>query len=826
MSMPPGDPALLIELLELEQAVLSQAGLGELPRGTLRLARLQDALSAARELLLRGETPETQQWVREALGALRALLAVEATDRGAGSAVAAGDADSTDRAALLQSLNDAALRMARCEVDDTAKLREIAATLRAASGSYGPSRSAGESTEAIAFRLDAIADQGSDDPEQEFVAASREMDALTAALADGALSDEDADSRAPISTGPVSTAADPAAPATAWALPPDTDPSLAAEFVTECREYIQGAEAALLELENDPQNIEAINTVFRAFHTIKGTSAFLGITLLSEMAHKAENLLSRVREAEIRCTGGYAELALTSLDAIKLLVEGVHQHLNGGIFEKPDSYDELIRVLEDPEKAGVSDEATEGDALGLRLGDLLVAANLVDRAAVEAAAREPMPIGQALVAAKAVGVTEVARALRTQKQLRRRVEEGGDASVRVRTDRLDRLIDMVGELVIAHSMVAQAGAATGGPHPGLARRITRTGKIVRELQDLSMSMRMVPLKAVFGKMARLARDLAHQRGRQVEFASRGEETEIDRHLVDVLADPLVHMIRNAVDHGIEPPEARAAAGKPPRGRITLSAHHAGGNVVVTLEDDGRGLDREKIARKAIERGLIETGQGMSDGDVYRLIFEAGFSTAEAVTEISGRGVGMDVVRGAVRSLNGRIEIQSEKGCGTTFAVKLPLTLAVTDGMLIRVGAQRFILPIASIHMSFRPTASMVFRVLGRGEMVMLRGDPVPIVRLHRVFRIPDAVEDPTAALVVVVDEGERRSAILVDELLGQQQVVAKPLGAGIGRIQGVAGGAILGDGRVGLILDPSGLIALARGGSSEEHHALLDTLAA
>jgi two-component system chemotaxis sensor kinase CheA len=341
-----------------------------------------------------------------------------------------------------------------------------------------------------------------------------------------------------------------------------------------------------------------------------------------------------------------------------------------------------------------------------------------------------------------------------------------------------------------------------------------------------MSMRMVPLKAVFGKMARLARDLGHKGGRQIEFASSGEETEIDRNMVDVLADPLVHMIRNAVDHGVEPPETRAQAGKPPRGRVSLSAYHAGGNVVVELEDDGRGLDREKIANKAIQRGLIDSDKGMSDADVYNLIFEPGFSTADQVTEVSGRGVGMDVVRRGVQSLNGRIEIQSEKGRGTTFVVKLPLTLAVTDGMLIRVGTQRFILPTTSIHMSFRPAASAVVTVLGRGEIVMLRGDPVPIVRLHRVFGIPGAVEDPTAALVVIVDDGERRCAILVDELLGQQQVVAKSLSVGAGKVQGVAGGAILGDGKVGLILDPSGLIALARGGQSAEHHLLLESVAA
>jgi len=825
MSMSPGDGALLIELLELEQAVLRQSGLEDLPDGADRRARLLDGLSAARALVQHGDEAETQRWALEARGVLSALLPAEA--RREAAATAAGP-EPVDHTALLRVLDDAALRMTRCEADDAEAVRGIVTKLRAASGAPGSSPAARESIEAISARLEAIAERRTDNPEREFAAAAQIMDALTASLAEGAIAVATQTTSAPLATAPAAPAPAEAIPAAteAWTLPADTDLSLAAEFVTECREYIVGAEAALLDLENDPEDVEAINTVFRAFHTIKGTSAFLGITLLSEMAHKAENLLSRMRDNEIRCTGGYAELALMSVDAIKSLVEGVHEYLNGGALEKPDGYDELIRILEDPEKAGVNGEAAEGDALGLRVGDLLVGAERTDRETVEKVAQEPGPIGQALVAANAVGAKDVAQALRTQKQIRRRVDDGGDSSVRVRTDRLDRLIDMVGELVIAHSMVAQDGDAMRGQRPDLARKITHSGKIVRELQDLSMSMRMVPLKGVFGKMARLVRDLAHKGNRQVEFVSSGEETEIDRNMVDILADPLVHMIRNAVDHGIETPDGRTAAGKPVRGRVTLSAYHAGGNVVVKLEDDGKGLDREKIARKAIERGLIETDKGMSDGDVYNLIFEAGFSTAEQVTEVSGRGVGMDVVRRAVQSLNGRIEIQSEKGHGTTFAVKLPLTLAVTDGMLIRVGEQRVILPTASIHMSFRPAAATIVRVLGRGEMVMLRGDPVPIVRLHQVFGIPNAVEDPTAALVVIVEDGERRSAILVDELLGQQQVVAKSLRAGTGKIQGVAGGAILGDGRVGLILDPSGLIALARGGATAEHFALLDTLAA
>jgi two-component system chemotaxis sensor kinase CheA len=380
----------------------------------------------------------------------------------------------------------------------------------------------------------------------------------------------------------------------------------------------------------------------------------------------------------------------------------------------------------------------------------------------------------------------------------------------VRTDRLDRLVDMVGELVIAQSMLSQDNTVHQPMHHNLLRKVTHAGKIVRELQDLAMSMRMVPLKGVFQKMARLVRDLAHKSGKTVEFISEGEETEIDRNMVDVLSDPLVHMIRNAIDHGIEPPEVRAARGKPVTGRIRLSAYHSSGNVVIELQDDGKGLNREKIIEKAITRGMIESDKNLTDNEAFQLIFLPGFSTCDQVTEISGRGVGMDVVRKGVEALHGRIDLSSEAGIGCTFFVRLPLTLAITDGMLVKVGGERYIIPTINIYLSFRPEPSALWTVSGKGEMVMLRDELMPIFRLHSLFGIKNAIMDPSAGLLVVIGEGKQRCALLVDELLGQQQVVAKSLGKGLTKVQGLAGGAILGDGRVGLIIDASEIIFLAR----------------
>jgi two-component system chemotaxis sensor kinase CheA len=348
----------------------------------------------------------------------------------------------------------------------------------------------------------------------------------------------------------------------------------------------------------------------------------------------------------------------------------------------------------------------------------------------------------------------------------------------------------------------------------LLRKVTQAGKIVRELQDLSMSMRMVPLRGTFQKMQRVARDLARKSGKSIDLITDDGETEIDRHMVETLNDVLVHMVRNAIDHGIEPQEDRENSGKSRTGTVRLTAFHSGGTVVVEIRDDGRGLDREKILRKAISAGLVDSDKALSDNEVYNLIFAPGLSTAETITDVSGRGVGMDVVRRGIEALHGRIDINTAIGGGSTFTVRLPLTLAITDGMLVRVGLERYIIPTISIHLCFRPTAEALSTISGKGEMVMLRGELMPIFRLHRLFGIRSAIEDPVRGLLVVVGDQERRCALLVDELLGQQQVVAKSLTKAVGKIPGVSGGAILGDGQVGLILDPGEVLAQARQATS------------
>jgi two-component system chemotaxis sensor kinase CheA len=582
-------------------------------------------------------------------------------------------------------------------------------------------------------------------------------------------------------------------------LPPDTDTDLLAEFVMESRELLEKSEAALLALESNPVDAESVNTVFRAFHTIKGTSGFLGLSATSELAHLAESLLSRIRNKEIKLVGGYADLALRSLDMLKKAVASVEGALRGAPLEAPEGFEDLKSILADPEAAGISENLPQEIPAPLKDEEF-------DRISLEEADAKQEPQDEAGTAAL---ITQPSKTALKKQAIQQRDSEY-ESSIRVNTARLDRLIDMVGELVIAQSMVVQDHQLLDESCHELQRKVTHASKIVRELQDLSMSMRMVPLRGTFQKMQRVARDLARKSGKSVDLVTDDGEAEIDRHMVDILNNVLVHMVRNAIDHGIEAPDEREKSGKPQTGTVRLTAFHAGGTVVVEIRDDGRGLNREKILRKAIAAGIVDPEKTLSDNEVFNLIFAPGLSTSEVVTDVSGRGVGMDVVRKGVETLHGRIDINTAPGVGSTFTVRLPLTLAITDGMLVRVGCERYIIPTISIHLCFRPEPESLSTVSGRGELVMLRGKIMPIFRLHRLFGVESAIEDPAQGLLVVVGDEERRCALLVDELLGQQQVVAKSLTKAVGKIPGVSGGAILGDGQVGLILDTGEVAAQAR----------------
>ena len=674
-------------------------------------------------------------------------------------------------------LGEIAARLMQAQADETAALTELRDALGRCQDEPNASTSVKKLVTAAKAKLDGLLSGDAADAEQALAAAVRltclatspEAEPKTADAADLDWSTEEVASSAAASARAPSLP-----PGKPTLLPADPDLDLIGEFMTEANEHVVNAEAALLTLEERPDDAAAVNTVFRAFHTVKGVSSMLGMTALAELAHHAESLLARIRDGQIQCTGVYANLCLRGIDLLKETLAAVSALLKGQDARLPAGYAELVRELQNPDAAAAPAVAAPAPVVA-------AAPAAAAPAAVSAAARPPADAAAS-----------------------------DESSVRVRTDRLDRLIDMVGELVIAHSMLAADPRTEVSRDPELSRKVGHAGKIVRELQDMSMSLRMVPLRPTFQKLIRIVRDVAKKSDKLIQFVSTGDDTEIDRNMVDVIAEPLIHMVRNAADHGIESTAARIAAGKSPTGTVRLAAYHSGGSVVIDLSDDGGGLDRDRILAKATQKGLIDPNKSLSDSEIYQLIFLPGFSTTENVTDISGRGVGMDVVRRNIEQLKGRIEITSERGRGTVFSIRLPLTLAITDGMIVRVGAERYIIPTVNIAMNFRPEPSQVSTVVGRGEVILLRGELIPLFRLHQLFKVDGAVTETTRGLVVVLRDGVGSCGLLVDELLGQQQVVAKSLGAGIGKVPAVSGGAILGDGRVGLILDPGSLVALAK----------------
>lgn len=578
------------------------------------------------------------------------------------------------------------------------------------------------------------------------------------------------------------------------------------DFIVESLENLASIEMSLMDLEQDPENKETINAIFRPFHTIKGVSGFLNLQEINRLSHGAENLLDKARNGEMSIDERVVDIILESIDALKGMIQGVQQGLETG---RPlDDGTEIEPLLRRIEALSSGSEKMANQPLG----EILLDRGIVDREKIDRGLqrqrREPeRKLGEILVAEGDVPPKEVISALRDQKRFGKK---GIDLQVKVDTRKLDNLVDMTGELVIAQSMLRQNEKIVGISDQKLYHALNQLNQITSTLQKTAMSMRMVPIRNTFHKMVRLVRDLAKNSGKEVELRMHGEETEIDRSMVDDLYEPMVHMIRNAVDHGLEPPEDRERLGKNRTGTIALRAFYRGGNIVIEISDDGRGLDREKIIQKAKAKGLVSDETALSEAETYHLIFTAGFSTAAVVTDISGRGVGMDVVKRAIEKLRGRVEITSRPDQGTRFTISLPLTLAIIEGMVVRVATERYIIPALAILESFRPTKEQCATVKRRAEVIKVRGKLVPLVRLDRLFGIQGDPAPPWERLVVAVEHEGRQLCLLLDELMSKEEVVIKSLGEALKHLKGLAGGAIMGDGRVGLILDMAGIFDLAR----------------
>ena len=551
------------------------------------------------------------------------------------------------------------------------------------------------------------------------------------------------------------------------------DSEMLREFLNESEEHLHNIEQGILILEQNPKDADTLHSIFRAFHTFKGGSGFLNLVPIHCLAHELESLLDLARQGRLEINGDVINLILAGADTLKRFVSEIQVQLSG--LKPPEPIQVPIHGLIERVREVLTGRATS------------------------AAAPAPTATPEASEPTASATAGDAAR---------RAAARAAVGFVKVDTQKLDGLVDLVGELVIAQSLVTQDTDVRSLQSPQLSRHLAQLGRITAELQKTATSLRMVPIKSTFEKMTRLVRDLSLKAGKQVELQFSGEETELDRNLIEELDDPLVHMIRNAVDHGIEKPEARVAKGKSPRGVVRLRAFHQGGNILIEIKDDGAGLNKDRILAKARQQGLVSESDVLSESEIFRFIFAPGFSTAEKITEISGRGVGMDVVRRNIANLRGKIEIASVPDQGSTFTIYLPLTLAIIDGLLVGVGDQRFILPTLSVRESFRPTPAMISTVHQRGEMVNVRGRLCPLLRLHRHFDIQPLSDDPAQAIVIVLESNHELRCLMVDQLLGKQEVVIKSLGETFKRSHALAGAAILGDGRVGLILDVNNLIHL------------------
>ena len=560
------------------------------------------------------------------------------------------------------------------------------------------------------------------------------------------------------------------------------DPSLLAEFLNEAKDHCQAAEQQMMELENGADYESKINAIFRSFHSIKGAAGFLDLKPIMTLAHESETLLDMMRNGTLKVNAEISDVIYSSIDGLRKLLSTTEDVLGSG---KPVDAAPLTRELIVRLRAVIAAPKSASDT---------PAVTQVPTQARDTSARPE--VGSMTAAAS----PDADSKSRTTEQSQ--VKE----MVRIDTERLDRLVDTIGELIIAESMVGHDEEFLQLAPPRIAKNVSHLNKITRELQEMGMAMRLVPVKSTFQKLARAVRDLTRKSGKKIELVMSGEEAEVDRSIIEHIGDPLMHMIRNSVDHAIESPEDRAALGKPETGHIWLRAFHRGGSIHFEIEDDGKGLNCDEILAKAIEKGVVERNRDLSEKEIIQLILLPGFSTAAKVTDICWRGVGMDVVKKNIDALRGQLEIDSTVNKGTKFTMKLPLTLAMIDGMLVRVGSERYIVPTVSVIESVNLANQNVFTISGARETINLRGSLLPIIRLVELFELEKAGAN---SVVIVAEDNDKRVGLVVDELVGQRQTVIKSLGPVFSRQKWVSGGALLSDGTIGLILDISGIVHLA-----------------
>ncbi|HAZ12242.1 MAG: hypothetical protein A2X86_03305 [Bdellovibrionales bacterium GWA2_49_15] len=560
-------------------------------------------------------------------------------------------------------------------------------------------------------------------------------------------------------------------------------------FLDEAEQNLSDTEQCFLALERSP-GPEILEKIFRLAHNLKGSSKAVGFDGLGAFTHDLETFLLKIKTGNVQLQPEIVDLLLRCNDHLKYFVAELRANFNAqvnseGLLKEIHQYMEG-RPAPKPVEAPVKEAAPS--ALDESLAAAMAALENADPETSSPSVPEPGPefAPEEIVLAQPAVSTPV-------------VAPAADESIRVSLTRLERLLNHVGEMVILHSVLKEQSSVNTSAF--LKKTIHQLGKVTREVQDISMGLRMLPLKPTFLKLQRIVRDTSRALGKEIELEMIGDDTELDKTVIEKLSDPLVHIVRNAVDHGVEGPEERRAAGKVARGTIKLKAYHHVGQVIIEIMDDGRGLDARALVASAVKKGLIRPEAKLSDDEAYNLIFAPGFSTKEAVTDVSGRGVGMDVVRTNIDQLRGQTQIETKLGQGTCFRITLPLTLAIIDAMIVRLGKERFVIPLHHIYESVQASEMKLQSISGSGEVLLLRGDNIPFHRLSTLLgRTMSATSESGMALVIRASHGSAM-AIFVDEVVGQTQAVIKPLGQEVKKIKGFSGSAILGDGLPAVIID-------------------------
>jgi two-component system chemotaxis sensor kinase CheA len=627
------------------------------------------------------------------------------------------------------------------------------------------------------------------------------------------------------------------------------------DFLTESGEMIEVLDQRFVTLESDPTNKDLLNEIFRAMHSMKGSAGFLGFTHLVDVAHRAENILNKLRQGEMAVVPAVITVILEAVDTIKLLMAAIRESgtdghvptdaiaakmdaiLAGNVGLPAASPSPTVAAMPNPSGKPASSgtvqavpataadvpnpSAPSGQADVSRLGEILVNEGLASKEQVFDALNQQQhqpdpktPLGEILLQAKAITERALDHALQKQEKQGKPAEE--DATIRVETKRLDSVMNLVGELVLGRNRLIKIGTQLEQTHETdpqvrvLGETLAQLNLVTTDLQLAVMKTRMLPIKKVFAKLPRMVRDLSQKLGKQVRLELHGEETELDKSVADEIGDPLVHLVRNAIDHGIEQPAERLQKGKPGEGVLRILASQEGNSIVIRIQDDGRGIPVDKVKAKALAKGLASEAElaTMEAREIVNMIFLPGFSTAEKVTDVSGRGVGMDVVRTNIRKINGSVEVESEAGKGSQIIIKLPLTIAIIQALMVEVERSIFAIPLSSVIEAVRITKSDIKTINGR-EVLHLRDRVLPLIRLAQEFEIP-ADPDRSRFYVVVAALGDRRVGVVVDELRSQEEVVIKSIWDYLENVKGVSGATITGEGKVVLILDISELVQNAQ----------------